>query len=195
MRFQIFCAAFLAGLLNSTSVFAIEDITAVAADNPVITASTPFSKPLANKLKGTYTCEVKGVLTIGSGAPLFSGGYTVITNVAPTGTNQYGTFSTTVPNILHINLAAPTSASASTCIYVLDTTKSKYVVNKLGIGLNDLHWTYIDSVVPEGCLAGFVDQNGFTMRDSAGKEVILSHINSSLESTFQAEQNVNCKRK
>ena len=117
---------------------------------------------------GAYMCQFAGESDVGSVAFKYAG-HTLFIVDGIQDSNGFGHYLSTPgkENFMHVSVintiqdpnTLAYSNNAVSCVQKLDTTKSKYAVNKYGVGVDELYWL-ADPSNPLGCPAQ-IDQMGF----------------------------------
>jgi len=83
------------------------------------------------------------------------------------------------------------SNNAISCVQKLDTTTSKYVINKYGVGVSELHWL-ADPNNSIACPAQ-IDQMGF-VSNSAGQSFNTKFLTAPSPTSTRADQSATCMK-
>lgn len=156
----------------------------------------PTSKTAA-LAKGSVGCRMTGTLHM-NGIQMPYTGHVMLTHDGIQDNDGFGHFTSasTKPSFVQYSVAFPNqdgSAGGFTCHQMLDTTSSKYAVNKNGVGVSELHWLADEDTTKtsaEICL-GFVDQMGWIM-DKTGARSVTTRINEAQTTAPFSAQNVDC---
>jgi hypothetical protein len=153
------------------------------------------SNAKASVAKGTVVCKLTGMF-YSSGSPVNYSGHVKLTHVGIQDSDGFGRFSSPAGNASFVQYNVPYSTpdgnggyteGGVTCVHLLNTTDSKYAVNRFGVGVSELHWD-ADANNSNTCPA-FVDQMSWVM-DKAG-HAITTKINDT-PTTIRGEQSVEC---
>ena len=149
----------------------------------------------ASVAKGTVVCKLSGMFYSGGGSVNYSG-HVKLTHDGIQDSAGFGHFTSPTGNPSFVQYSLPYSIpdgnggyteGGVTCVHQLNTTDSKYAVNRYGVGISELHWD-ADVNNPNSCPA-FVDQMGW-VSDKTG-HAITTKINDT-PTTTKGEQSVEC---